>query len=166
MGELKRYQSVAAKLNCLALDRPDVQFPIKELMRMMSAPTDVDEQRLKRVLRYLAEGPRVIQTFPFEPLPEELTLYVDSNFAGCARTRKSTSGGVICWGSGVLKSWSKTQSTIALSSGEAELAAVVKGATEGLGMKAIMKDFGIDVSLSKFFRCDSGDWYGKKEGPR
>jgi hypothetical protein len=164
MGELKRYQSVAAKLNYLALDRPDVQFPIKELMRKMSAPTDVDEQRLKRILRCLKGCPRVIQTFPFGPLPDELTLCVDSKFAGCAWTRKSTSGGVICWGAGVLKSWSKTQSTIALSSGEAELAAVAKGATEGLGMQAIMKDFGIKVGLAMFSDATAAIGMVKREG--
>ena len=127
-----------------------MQFAVKEVMRKMPAPTEADVQKLKRVLRYLKGAPRVIQTYLWEDLPEELTIYVDSNFAGCARTRKSTSGGVICCGSGVLKSWSKTQATIALSSGKAELVAVVKDFTEGLGMKAILVDFGIDVSLSMY----------------
>lgn len=45
------------------------------------------------------------------------------------------------WESGLMKTWSKTQSTIALSSGEAELGAVVKGATEALGMQSVLKDF-------------------------
>ena len=64
----------------------------------------------------------------------------------------------------MLKSWSKTQSTIALSSGEAELAAVVKGATEGLGMKAIMKDFGIDVGLSMFSDATAAIGMVRREG--
>ena len=89
----------------------------------------------------------MIITFPFGPLATDLLIHVDSNFAGCQRTRKSTSGGVISWGGGVLKTWAKTQSTIALSSGEAELAAVVKGAAEGLGMQAVLQDFGVKVGL-------------------
>ena len=121
-------------------------------------------QKLKRVLRYLKGAPRVIQTYLWEDLPADLTIYVDSNFAGCARTRKSTSGGVICWGTGVLKSWSKTQATIALSSGEAELAAVVKGATEGLGMRAVLADFGIDVGLSMYSDATAAIGMVRREG--
>ena len=51
------------------------------------------------------------------------------------------------WGSHVLKWWSKTQPTIALSSGEAELAAMVRATFEGLGMVSIMKEFNIEVTL-------------------
>ena len=51
------------------------------------------------------------------------------------------------WGGCVLKWWSKTQPTIALSSGEAELAALVRATSEGLGMKSIMDEFGFNVKL-------------------
>ncbi len=50
-----------------------------------------------------------------------------------------------------MKGWSKTQSIIALSSGEAELAALVKGSVELMGMSAIMSDFGFQVSLDLSF---------------
>ena len=51
------------------------------------------------------------------------------------------------WGSHVLKLWSKTQPTIALSSGEAELAAMVRSTSEGMGMLSIMKEFDIEAKL-------------------
>ena len=47
----------------------------------------------------------------------------------------------------MLKWWSKTQPTLALSSGEAELAAIVKSTSEGLGMQAVMEEFGITTNL-------------------
>jgi hypothetical protein len=46
-----------------------------------------------------------------------------------------------------LKTWSKTQAVVALSTGEAELAAIVKGSTEAIGMKSVLEDFGIWVRL-------------------
>ena len=46
------------------------------------------------------------------------------------------------WGNLCLKTWSKTQATIALSSGESELAAVVRGATEMFGLQSVFADFG------------------------
>ena len=46
-------------------------------------------------------------------------------------------------GSHAVKSWSSTQAVIALSSGEAELAGATKAAAIALGMKSLMRDFGI-----------------------
>ena len=46
-------------------------------------------------------------------------------------------------GTHVIKSWSTNQATIALSSGEAEYYGMVKGASQGMGLKAIMKDIGV-----------------------
>ena len=63
-----------------------------------------------------------------------------------------------------MKTWSKTQSVIALSSGEAELAAMIRGATEALGMQSVLKDFGIWVKL--VIRSDASAAIGmvKREG--
>ena len=65
--------------------------------------------------------------------------------------QKATSGGVIRLGSYCVKTWSTTQSVIALSSGEAEYYGLVKGAAEALGVKSMLEDFGtreqIDVNI-------------------
>ena len=52
-------------------------------------------------------------------------------------------------GGHLLKHWSSTQQTFALSSGEAELKGIVKGAAEGMGMQNIAKDLSIyyDIHL-------------------
>ena len=58
---------------------------------------------------------------------QPVDVYVDSDYAGCPRTRKSTSGGCVMMGSHLIKSWSSTQNNvISLSSGEAELYSIVK----------------------------------------
>ena len=46
-----------------------------------------------------------------------------------------------------LKTWSHTLSVLALSTGEAELMAVVRGTCEAMGMRALMSDIGHQVSL-------------------
>ena len=53
------------------------------------------------------------------------------------------------WGRALLRAWSKTMPAIMLSTGEAELGALVKGATEAEGIVAIMRDFdsGADILL-------------------
>ncbi len=50
-------------------------------------------------------------------------------------------------GSHALKSWSSTQSNVALSSGEAEFHGVVRGSGIGLGLQSLLKDVGIAVPL-------------------
>ena len=56
-------------------------------------------------------------------------------------------------GSHLLKSWSSTQQTVTLSSGEAEYDGVVKGTSVGLGMVAMLKDVGVLSALK--VRTDS-----------
>ena len=58
-----------------------------------------------------------------------IDVYSDSDWAGCLRTRRSTSGGVMMLGNGVVKTWSNTQTTIAQSSGEAEYYAILRRLT-------------------------------------
>ena len=48
-------------------------------------------------------------------------------------------------GSHVFRTWAKTQNTIALSSAEAELYAIVKGNCEMLGMMTMYNDAGMDA---------------------
>ena len=50
-------------------------------------------------------------------------------------------------GSHAIKHWSSTQASVALSSGEAEFAGVIRGAGQGLGYKALLKDLGVEVHL-------------------
>lgn len=47
----------------------------------------------------------------------------------------------------VLKSWSSTQSVVALSSGEAEYFSLVTGASQPIGMRSMLKDLGIEFRV-------------------
>ena len=107
------YMSVAARLNYLGFDRPDLQFPVKELMRRMSQPTQTDLIALKRVVRYLLTAPRYVSKIPLQELPSTIRVFADANWAGCKKARKSTSGGVIMLGKHCLKTCATTQSLIA-----------------------------------------------------
>ena len=50
-------------------------------------------------------------------------------------------------GAHVLKHWSTTQPSIALSSGEAELVSVVRGACEGIGIRSLLEDLGCSANV-------------------
>ena len=51
------------------------------------------------------------------------------------------------WGSHCIKTWSVNQGYIALSSGEAEYYGAVRGASQALGLVAMLKDMGVDASV-------------------
>ena len=146
VGEATRFRALAARANFLSLDRPDVQFAVKELCRDMAAPSTGSWQKLKRLARYLVRYPRLVWDFSGRGAQESsVEVFTDSDWAGCLRTRKSTSGGVLMYRGVVIKHWSSTQPTIALSVGEAEYVALAKGATEALGAQSLAADLGLET---------------------
>ena len=50
-------------------------------------------------------------------------------------------------GKHTIRTYSSTQTTVSLSSGEAEYYGLVKGAAAGLGQQAIMSDYGVDLPV-------------------
>ena len=76
-----------------------------------------------------------------------LDVCMDTDVAGCVVTRRSTNGGMIVNGGQCLKHYTTTQSTIALSSGEAELHGISKGFSNVLGIQALARDLGFDYNI-------------------
>ena len=76
-----------------------------------------------------------------------IEVYSDTDWSGCPRTRKSTSGGCVMIGSHCIRTWSSTQPSVTLSSGEAEYYGLVKAAGAGLGHQSLMDDLGIHLPV-------------------
>ena len=125
------------------LDRPDLQYAAKGVAKCMARPKQKDWLLLKRVGRYLKGACRMVQLFEWQALPDMVAAYTDSDWAGDRESRKSTSGGLLMLGKHLIKSWSSTQKVIALSSGEAELYALLKGATQAKGLMSMLYDWNI-----------------------
>jgi hypothetical protein len=140
------FRGSAARANYLAADRLDCQFAAKEICRWMAKPSKTAWEALKRLCRYLVGLPRMVFNYHWQTVGH-VDIYTDTDWAGCPRTRKSTSGGCVVLGTHPIKSWSSTQTSVALSSGESEFNGVVRGAGVGLGYQSLLKDLGIDVGL-------------------
>lgn len=139
------YRAIVAIANYLAPGRPDIAFAVKEFARSMSGPCCGDWERPKRLARYLKGRPRVVKKFAWQRHVGPLTIYTDADWVGDMKTRKSTPGGCTMIGGHLLKAWSKTETLVALSSGESELYATLRAALGGLGMQSVAKDLGIDL---------------------
>ena len=141
------FRALSARFLYLAMDRPECSYSAKELCRQFACPTKKGVEALKRAVRFLVGLPRLVYNFPYQSAGPDLRVYVDTDFGGCHVTRRSTSGGVAMRGGHCIKHWSTTQTTVALSSGEAELGGICRGTSQGLGLQALARDLGIQLEL-------------------
>ena len=82
-------------------------------------------------------------------------VYVDSDWAGCPDTRRSTSGVSLFVLGANLVPHSRTQQTVALSSGEAELYAIGSGAAEALFARSLVMEAGLFEKANITIHTDS-----------
>ena len=142
----KLYRRMVGKLLWLTNVRNDIMFAVKELSRGLQQPTFLHMNKLKHLLRYLsgtktlAETLRPNRQLLLDPSKTaiDINTFVDSDWAGCNATRKSTSGCALFVLGVNLCGISRTQQTIALSSGEAELYAIGLGVSESLYVRTLL----------------------------
>ena len=134
--EQTKMRRAIARISYMAQDRPDLSCTARELSRHMAAPREGLRRGIEQVLRYLRGQPWCVQKWKAS-VPEkdyQVKVFSDSDWATDKETRKSISGGLVMLGPVVLTHWSKTQTTVALSSAEAEFNGVVKGLIEGVSI--------------------------------
>jgi hypothetical protein len=145
------YRSMIDSLLYLTASRLDTMFNVCMCARFQANPKKAHLSAVKKILRYLKHTPSVGLWYP-----EGATLigYSDLDYADCKIDRKSTSRGChLLWRS--LVSWtSKKQSSVALSTAEAEY--IVAGAycTQILCMKQTLLDFGVVIEKVPLL-CDN-----------
>ena len=100
----------------------------------------------------------------YQQCPENIEVYVDTDFAGCSETRKSTSGGVVMHGEHCIKTWSSAQPVIALSSGEAEYYGMVKGTGNALGTSGVLQDLGIKLPITLYTDSSAAKGIASRRG--
>lgn len=84
---------------------------------------------------------------PFSRHGGIIHAFSDSGWAGCQRTRKSTSGGVLFQGIWTNNALSSNQKAIALSSAEAELHVATRVISETKGFKSLGQDVGESLEI-------------------
>ena len=67
-------------------------------------------------------------------------------------------------GSHTVKHWSKTQTTVSLSSGEAELHGICAGVAQGLGLQQVFKDLGFDYKVRVFSDATAAIGIARRRG--
>jgi hypothetical protein len=163
--EKTRFRAMSARFNYLSQDRSDLQYATKCICAGMSKPSEEGLVKIKHAARYLVGASRLIWTFEFNGDDADMIeCYVDSDWAGDSKTRKSTSGGLMVVGGTCLKSWSRSQRSRALSSSEAEFYAMVGGAAEALGFQALAADLGWKLGVRLWTDSKAGKAMASRRG--
>ena len=134
------YQSLVGSLMYLATcTRPDLEYAIGNLARFSSKPNGSHWTAAKRVLRYLRGTPDLGIAFRRD-VQRSCVGYSDADWAGDKDDRKSTSGYLFQVARGPVSWRSKKQDTVALSTAEAEYAALSSAAQECVWIRRLNSD--------------------------
>jgi hypothetical protein len=155
--EAKLFRSALGICIYVSQERCDIQHSVRVLATYMSKPTKMAMSGIKKLACYLmfskdmkmhykkAElyhttwqrwhgGSRKMDTKPYM-----LELYSDSDWASCKVSRRSTSAGLIFLNSCLIHSHSRSQTSISLSSMEAEILSATSLLTEGIYVKQVLQ---------------------------
>lgn len=132
----------------------------KGLSRALQSPTLDDCAKLKHGIRYVmgagGNRPTIRPETTFSPdASSGVVACVDCNWAGCTMTRKSTTGCTITASGVTVHHYSRAQTTVASSSGEAELYALSSGTTETMGVLQFLRECCLNTSHHVTMSTDS-----------
>jgi hypothetical protein len=145
------YRGMVGSLLYLASwTRPDIAFSVSDLSRFVSNPGKPHLEAAKRVFRYIKKTISFGLTYktpvshPSMPEIPANTLwgYVDSDWAGCPDSRRSTSGFVFMLNGAAISWRSKRQATVALSSAEAEFISASAMVQEVIYLRKFLSNLG------------------------
>ena len=137
------YQNIVGALLYLSINtRPDISYPVGVLARFSKRPTVRACKAVLRVLIYLRGTAEVGIRFTGDDL--RVYGYSDADWAGDLDSRRSTTGYVIYAAGGPIAWQSKLQSTIAVSTMEAEYMAAFGAIQELIWTKGVLSEMGFD----------------------
>ena len=135
-----RYRSAVGKISWGGQTRIDLTYFISVLSRGQSTPLVVHETCLRAFLRCLMSVDHLKQLMGAEECSGRVEAFVDSNWAPERNNdRRSLSGCVILVDGFPIKAFTRQQSSVAMSSAEAELVAITEGAKEAVGVVSLIQ---------------------------
>lgn len=151
------YATLIGSLMYLARgSRPDIAYATQKLAQYTKNPQPVHWTAVKRIFRYLKGTRNYALTYggSEDELNEDLNIYCDADWASDA-DRKSISGYVFKIAGGAVAWSAKKQSTVALSTAEAEYTAATHCAKQVLWYRSLFTELGINIPTTSTIFTDN-----------
>ncbi|KAK9200145.1 hypothetical protein WN944_015341 [Citrus x changshan-huyou] len=147
--------AVGSLMYTMVCTRPDISHAVGIVSRYMHNPGKGHWQAVKWILRYIQKTVDVGLLFERDDtLGQGVIGYVDSDYAGDLDKRRSTTGYVFTFAGGPI-SWKSTlQSTVALSTTEAEYMAITEAVKEAIWLQGLLENLGLAQEHINVY-CDS-----------
>ena len=148
-NEATRYRSACMRLSYLAQDRLDLAETAKHLAQRMSKPREFDFVLLNRTARYLVGKPKAALRFRRQNMLTWWQSWWTATLLATQSRRRVWRDWWLRQVNHTVKSGSTLQNLTALSVGEAEFYAVVKGGQVELSLRSMYQDLGIPMKAEK-----------------
>ncbi|XP_065617297.1 uncharacterized mitochondrial protein AtMg00810-like [Quercus suber] len=135
------YRSMIGSLLYLTTSRPDISYSVGVCARYQANPKESHMTALKRIIKYVKTTAE-FGVWYSKDTNDVLAGYSDTDWAGNADDRKSTSGGCFYVGNNLVSWMSKKQNSISLSTAEVEYIAASNCCTQLLWMQKLLHDYG------------------------
>jgi hypothetical protein len=136
----QKYQrAIGSLMYVMVQTRPDISYAVSTLAQYSSNPNQKHWGGVKRVFRYL-KGTQELGLEYSKQASQQIVGYSDADYAGDRDNRRSTSGYVFMLAGSPLTWASKKQTSVALSTCEAEYMALSKTTTEAMWLRKLLHE--------------------------
>ena len=120
--------------------RPDIAFAVSVASRSLENPVQSDVVRVKRILRYLKGTTDTGIVYRPRQNRNTLVCYSDADHGGDKTTGRSTTGIVCIYAEGAISWLSQRQTSVAISTTEAEVVAASEATREVVWLKRLLNE--------------------------
>ena len=163
MTDVPYREAVGSLLYAAVISRPDIAFVVSQLAKHVSKPTQEHWTAVKRVFRYL-QG-TLAKRIVYRRGSSSLSGFSDADWGGDRDSRRSTTGFVFMLNGGPVAWQSRLQSSVALSSLEAEYMAMSEATKECIWLRRLLSNLGHEQREKTPLKVDNQSALSLAENP-
>jgi hypothetical protein len=148
-------EAIGSLMYAAICTRPDISYAVGQVAKYSSKPSQVHWEAVKRIFAYL-KGTISLGISYFRGVKDGvLQAFSDSDFAGDADDRRSTTGNIFILNNGPVSWRSQKQKCVALSTAESEYIAASMATKEVVWLRRLLMELGCQQINSTPLFCDN-----------
>ncbi|KAG6537821.1 hypothetical protein ZIOFF_002920 [Zingiber officinale] len=147
LSDPRPFRTLVGSLIYLTITRPDIAFSVGMVSRYMQEPRKPHFEEAKKILKYVNSTLNLGLLYE-KGVEFSLQGFADADFGGDLDDRRSTSGFVFLRGATSISWCSKKQSSVSLSTTEAEYKASAQAAQECMWLRRLFEDLHVPIDQS------------------